>query len=64
MLTTLALSIAADLWGAQVRTQRAKVHEAWEGDCPEALGVDYIAAIELEKEPALETWVSKHGAEQ
>ena len=32
-----------------MRTQRAKEHEAGQGDDPEVHGVDYVAAIELEE---------------
>ena len=38
-----------------MRTQRAEVHEAGEGDGPDVLGVDYVATIELGKGPALGT---------
>ena len=37
-----------------MRTKRAKVHEAWEGDDPEFLGVDNVTTIKLE-EPTLDT---------
>ena len=32
-----------------MRTKRAKVHEAWESDDPEFLGVDNITTIKLGK---------------
>ena len=64
MLMMLVPSTAADLWGTQIRAQRPKVQKAWEGDGPGVPGVYYIATIKLEKELALDTWVSKHGPEQ
>ena len=41
-----------------MRTERAKVHEAGEGDDPEFLGVDNVTTIKLE-EPTLDTWMSE-----
>ena len=35
----------------RVRTQRGKVHQAREGDYPVVLGVDDVAAVELEDQP-------------
>ena len=46
-----------------MRTQRAEVHEAGEGDGPDVLGVDNVATIELE-EPVLCTWVREHRIKQ
>ena len=40
-----------------MRTNRTEVHEGGEGDDPEVLGVDYVAAIEL-GEAMLDNWVS------
>ena len=40
-----------------MRTHRAKVHEARDGDDPDVLGVYYVATIELGKEPTLDAWV-------
>ena len=57
-LTTLAQSIAISSWRARMRTHRSEVHEAGEGDDPEVLGVDYIATIELGKDPALDIRMS------
>ena len=42
---------------ARARTHGGKVHEEGEGDDPELHGVEYVATIELEEEPALDTWV-------
>ena len=42
-----------------MRTQRAEVLEAGEGDGPDVLGVDNVATIELGEEPALDTWVGE-----
>ena len=53
-LTTLALRVVTRSSKTQVRTHRAEVHEAWEGDEPDILGVDDITTIKLE-EPALDT---------
>ena len=36
-------------------TQRAKIHEAREGDDPEVRGIDYVTTIELEEALALTT---------
>ena len=47
-----------------MRTQRAEVHEAGEGDGPDVLGVDNVATIELEEEPVLCTRVREHGVKQ
>ena len=47
VLMALVLNVATDLQRTQMRTQRAKVHEAGEGDDPEVLGVDNVATIEL-----------------
>ena len=44
-----------------MRTQRAEVHEAGEGDGPDVLGVDNVATIELEEEPVLDIRVCEHG---
>ena len=46
-----------------MRTQRAKVHEAGEGNNPEVHRVDGEATIELE-EPALGIWASECGFER
>ena len=43
----------------QLRAQRAEVHEEGEGDGPKALGVDYVAAIELGEQPASGTRVNE-----
>ena len=43
-----------------MRTERAEVHEAGEGDDPEVLGVDYVATIKL-KELTSDTWMIKRG---
>ena len=42
-----------------MRTYRAEVHEAGEGDDPEVHGVDNVAPIELGEELGLDTWVSE-----
>ena len=47
-----------------MRTQRAKEHEAGEGNDPEVLGVDNVATIELEEEPVLIPWLSEHVVKQ
>ena len=62
--STLALSAIASLWRAQIRTYRAEVHEAGEGDYPEVLGVDYVATVELQEEPALGTCAGERTIEQ
>ena len=54
---TLAPSAGVDLRRTQIRTKRAKVHEAGENYNPEVLAVDYIATIEL-GEPVLDTRVN------
>ena len=46
-LVMLAQSVATDLWRTQMRTYRAKVHEAGEDDDPDVLGVDNIATVKL-----------------
>jgi len=56
ILTMLAQSATASLWRTQIRTHRAEVHEAGEGDGPEVHGIDHIASVELEEKPALDTW--------
>ena len=33
---------------SKIRTHRAEVHEAGEGDNPDVRGVDYVATIKLE----------------
>ena len=43
-----------------MRTRRAKVHKAGDGDDPEVLGVDKIATIELGEMVVLDTWMSEH----
>ena len=48
ILSTLVLSVATGSWRTQVRTYRAEVHEAGEGDDPEVLGVDEVATMELQ----------------
>ena len=48
ILLTLVLSVATGSWRTQVRTYRAEVHEAGEGDDPEVLGVDEVATMELQ----------------
>ena len=47
-----------------IRTQRAKVDEAGEGDNPESIAVNYIAAKKLEDEPMLDTWASGRSVKQ
>ena len=47
-----------------MRTQRAEVHEAGEGDDPKPHAVDYITTIELEGEPVLATWVNERSIKQ
>ena len=42
-----------------MRTHGAEVHETGEGDDPDVLGVDYVAAVELGKGPALDTLVKR-----
>ena len=48
ILSTLVLSVATGSWRTQIRTYRAEVHEAGEGDDPEVLGVDEVATMELQ----------------
>ena len=43
-----------------MRTERAEVHEAGEGDGPEVLGVDYVATIKL-KVLTSDTWMIERG---
>ena len=43
-----------------MRTKRAEVHEAGEGDDPEFLGIDNIATIKLGK-PTLDVWANERG---
>ena len=62
--STLALSATASWWRAQIRTYRANVHEAGEGDDPEVLGVDYVATVELQGESALGTCTGERIIEQ
>ena len=47
-----------------MRTHGAEVHEEWDGNDPEVLGVDYVVTIELEEGPALNTCVSERIIEQ
>ena len=42
-----------------MRTHRAKVHEAGEGNDPKVSGVDYVATVELQGKQALGTCVSE-----
>ena len=48
ILSTLVLTIATSSWRTRVRTYRAEVHEAGEGDDPEVLGVDEVTTMELQ----------------
>ena len=54
-----AVRPATGSWKTQMRTYRAEVHEAGEGDDPEVHGVDNVAPIELGEELGLDTWVSE-----
>jgi len=47
-----------------MRTQRGKVHEAGEGDSPEACGVDNVGAVDLGAEQALDIRASRRGTKQ
>ena len=60
----LTLGVVVGLWRAQMRTQRAEVHEAGEGDSPDVPGVDNVATIELEEEPVLDIRVCEHRIKQ
>ena len=64
VLSTLALSVTATSWRAQIRTHRAEVHEAGEGYDPDVLRADYIATVELQGEPALSTCAGEFIIEQ
>ena len=59
ILSTSALSVTIASWKTQIRTRRTEVHEAGEGDDPKVPGVDHVAAVELEREPALGTWAGE-----
>lgn len=56
---TLVQSFLADWYGLQIRTHRCKVHETGESDDPRIHGIYYMAAVELEEHPALDTWPSE-----
>ena len=43
-----------------MRTQRTEVHEAGKGNDPELSGVNHVTTIELQEEPASDTWVDEH----
>ena len=47
-----------------MHTNRTKVHEGGEGNDPEVLGVDYVAAIELGGGAMLDNWVRLCGVKR
>ena len=49
---------------ARIRTERAEIDKAGEGENPEPLTVDYVAAIELEGEPTLDISASERSTKQ
>ena len=57
-MNEVSLGIAACLGRTQIRTYRAKVHEAWEEDNPGVPDIDYVTTVEL-KELSLDTSASK-----
>ena len=46
-ITTLTMSALITATVRGIYTQGTKIREAWEGDDPEVLGIDYVATIEL-----------------
>ena len=50
ILSGLAQNIVAGGRGTRMHTYRIEVHEAGEGNGPDALGVDYIVTMELGKD--------------
>ena len=54
----LVLRVIAGAWRTQMRTKRAKVHEAGEGDDPEALGIYNVTTVKLEERTS-DTWMSE-----
>ena len=47
-----------------MRTYRTEVHEAGEGDDPVIFGIDYVATVELQWEPTLDTCTGERIIEQ
>ena len=62
-LSTLALSVTVSFGRTQLRTHRAEVQEAGEGNDPGVHGVENVTTIELGGQE-LSIWVNEHRIKQ